>query len=166
MKEIAPGWSFVVEETTPNHCIATIRDIVLLFAYAGSSSDVRHIETAMRVIGRMNRQRKERVRLLFVFPEAGNAPPSTAVRNAILSAGKGAEQRVSQACAVMPRAGFSAALQRAVVASVAALARWPVPNLITGDLREGLVYLLGPDEAMLAPLLQICLERRQGPTPG
>jgi hypothetical protein len=166
VKEIAPGWPLVVEETTENHHIVTTGDLVLLFAYHGSSSDVWHVEATVRVIKRMNRQRKERVRFLFVFPETAAPPPSAAVRDAIISAGKDAEKIVSRACAVMPHTGFGAAIHRAVVTGVVALARWPVPHLITSDLHKGLAYLLAPDEVLLAPLSQLCAERRQGPPPG
>jgi hypothetical protein len=164
--ELAPGWSLVVEEATPNHWIATTRDLVLVVAYPGSSSDVRHVEATAKVIGRINRQRKERARLLFVLPEAGTAPASTLVRRAILDAAKGAEERVARATLVVPRAGFGAAVQRAVVVSVATIARWAVPHRITSDLGEALEFVLGPDQLVLAPLLQVCAERRQAQSGG
>jgi hypothetical protein len=66
----------------------------------------------------------------------------------------------------MPRAGFGAAVQHAVVTGLRTLARWPVPNRITSDLREAVQYLLDPDEPVLEPLAQFCVEQRTGPSAG
>ncbi len=162
MTDVAPGWPLVIEEVTENHCVATTRDLVMVFAYEGSASDVRHVETGARVIGHLSRRQKGKVRLLFMLPPAGGKPPSGAVRSAILSAHKGAVDRLSRGCVVMPGSGFSAAVHRAALTGITTLARWTMPHLITSDLREGLAYLLGPAEPVPATLLQFCVERSRG----
>ncbi len=162
MNELAPGWPLVIEETTENHCIAVCGDVVLVFPYEGSHADVRHAETALRVIQRQSRQRQGLVRLLAVMPATHSKAPTGPVRDAILEMATRHRDRVSAAAVVMPGSGFSAAIHRGVLTGMVALLRFRSPPKVTSDLREALVYLVGEGEPVLYPLLRFCEERRNG----
>ena len=161
MTELAPGWPLVVEETTDNHCVASCRNLVLVFAYEGSHDDVRHVDTGMRVVERLYRQRKETVRLLFALSDTHTRPPSAPVRGAMLDAAKRNEGRLSRCCLVAPGAGFGAAIHRGAVTGIVGLLRVRVPFTVTSNLRDALVYLLGDGQPVIPPLLQFCEERRR-----
>lgn len=154
--ELLPGWPLVVEETTPNHWIASCRDVVLLVAYEGSSDDVRHIETTTRVIERIGRELGPTVKLLFVVPPVHAKPPSAEVRSAIVRDFRRTGRYVLRAAVVVAGSGFGAAVHRGAATGVLALVRPAFPVKVHRDLDEGLASLLGSEHEVLKPLAQRC----------
>jgi hypothetical protein len=162
MNALPPGWLFVVEETTANHCVATCGDVVLVLAYAGSHADVQHVTTGARVLEHLARRRMGKARLLCVLPAGHAKAPVPAVRSAVLDAARRVGDRVSKGALVVPGSGFAAAIQRGALTGMMTVARLRTQIKVTGDLREGLGYLLAADEGVIAPLLRFCEERREG----
>lgn len=154
--ELLPGWRLVVEERTPNHWVASCRDVVLLVAYEGSSDDVRHIQTTTRVIERVGRELGPTVKLLFVVPPVHAKPPSAEVRSAIVRDFRRISACVSRGAVVVAGSGFGAAVHRGAATGVLALVRPSFPVTVHRGLSEGLAYLLGSEHEALKPLAQAC----------
>jgi hypothetical protein len=154
--ELLPGWRLVVEESTSNHWVASCRDVVLLVAYEGSSGDVRHIETATRVIERVGEELGPTVKVLFVLPPVHAKPPSAEVRSAVTRDFRRIARYVLRAALVVAGSGFGAAVHRGAATGVLALVRPAFPVKIHRGLEEGLAYLLGSEHEALKPLARCC----------
>src|SRR5262249_45133742 len=86
MTDLRAGSQLVLEEATDNHWIGTARGMVMVFAYEGSHTDVRHVHTAARVVERLRREQSRPVMLLFVLPRGHSKPPDALVRNELAKA--------------------------------------------------------------------------------
>lgn len=156
--EVAPGFAVQVEEDTPNHWVGAWGDLVLVFAFVGSSDDVAHVFTAARIVEDRARV-AGKAKVLFVLPPRHARPPSARVRSAILQVSRRLAKLTARLSVVVAGEGFGAAVHRGAVTGVFSLFRPDLPIKIATDFRDGLRFLLGEDHTAIEPLVGLCEQR-------
>jgi hypothetical protein len=152
--ELAPGWTFSVEDRHPHHVIATCGDVVIVIAHRGSHDDTRHVEIGGRVVEQHHARRGAKLRVLFAIAAHGK-PPSADVRGRMREAILRLRGMTSRVAVVLEGEGFGAAIQRGVVTGGLAL-RADVETKVVATVREGLEALVDPHAAAFFPLLRAC----------
>jgi hypothetical protein len=162
-KELAPGWTLVVEEATRTHWVGACRDVALAFAYEGSHEDTRHVYLTSRVVERLGKEAKGTVKLLFVLPLHRSRPPEASVRSAVAQAVKRLEPQVARTAVVVLGTGFGAAIHRSAIAGILALLRTKIPIKVVGSVREGLAHLVDAESGAPEELARTCEALSEGP---
>jgi hypothetical protein len=160
-----PGQGRVVERT-PNHAIGVYDDMVILYAFPGSSEDARHLLVTSEVVKAEANRLKRPVRLLAVLTHSGlTSPPSVAVRATVQERAHRDVDHVSKVSIVVAGEGFGAAIHRAVVSGILGVFGGAVRPFVCADVRHALAYLLAPEQVNDG-VLQFCERELSSPDPG
>lgn len=166
MREVAPGWPLLVEDSATHHWIGACGDVVLLFVYDGSQDDVGHVRITTRLVARLRRERDRKLQLLCVLAPGSARPPSVEVRRAIVETKQRFDESFDRAAVVVLGSGFLPAIHRGAITSVTAAARLAAPLRVMDSLRLGVRYVVGDRPVITEALTRFCDERAGVPTVG